>query len=1511
VLESLEGRLLLATGLVAAYCFDQGSGTTLVDTSGNGNNGTISGATWSAAGKFGDALQFTGNTGCYVTVNDSSSLNLTSSMTLEAWVDPSSLSSPASGWLAAIAKEHLNSSNNICYALYGGSGTGSGPSGHVLIGSRDYGGALAGSQLALNTWTFLAATYNGSIIKLYVNGTLAASQSASGKIFTTSDPLRIGGDAAGEMFTGLIDNVRIYNRALTATQITTDMNTPVAPTVASETPASGASNVATTTTATVTFSEAVKASTVSTSTFYLLDPSGHTVSASVSYNSTTHVATLTPTAALAYSTTYTGTVLGGSSGITDTSGNPMVNNYVWLFTTAASSSSLTVSPATLSNATANSPYSATISASGGSGSYTFSVTAGSLPSWLMLNGTTGVLSGTPTTTGSSSFTITATDSHTSGLTGSQAYTLTVNAASSLTVAPATLVNATVNAAYSATVSATGGSGSYTFAVTVGSLPSWMTLNTTTGVLSGTPSATGTSNFTITATDTANGSLTGSQAYTLTVNASSSLTISPSSLTAAIANSAYSATISASGGSGTYTFAVTSGSLPSWLTLNSTTGVLSGTPTMTGSSAFTITATDSHTSGLTGSQAYTLTVNAASSLTVSPSSLSAATANTGYSVTISATGGSGTYTFAVTAGSLPSWLTLNSTSGVLSGTPSTIGTYTFTVTATDSHNSSLTGSQAYTLTVNAASSLTIAPSTLANANVNTAYSATISATGGSGTYTFAVTSGSLPSWLTLNSTTGGLSGTPSATGTYTFTIAATDSSNPNLTGSQAYTLTVTAVSPITSPTITTNYLTIPNFGATPNIYSVANGNWSSASTWSLGRVPTTGDIVNIYPGTAVTYDVNSTAALNTLEIQPTGTLTFRTDISTEVVVGNFMVLSGGSLIVGTATNPVAANVTANIVIANQAINTKNDPSQFGTGLIVMGTLTMHGATKTPYATLSQEPHAGDTVLHFASAVTGWQAGDDPILPDTRQITGDGATGYKYQPQWERVTIQSVSSDGLTVYLTSPLQYSHLGAYDANGVLDYLPQVVDDNRNIMVSSQSMTGTRGYTLYTAGANVDIEYAGFCELGRTINAAPSSSNVADRYAMTMLDLIGPTTPQPDGYQFTLIGDEVDNDGDGNPKNPSNIQWGIAVNNSYYGLIQYNDVWSVAGVGIGVEDPSASYNKFDSNFVGNVTGTSNRLDQQLQGDGFWFHNPNNYITNNIASDINGSSWDVFSYGYDIDASTGTLGGGIGTVSIAAYQGADPSQPGQSIQINMNDTPLLQFSGNEMYGATQSGMTIWWIGTYGDAFYSDAKLSTVETFTAWDFTTRGYYGYPSNNVTIDNMVVRGDESQLGSAYIYIQGINFDDYMTRNLVIQNCNIQGMATGVECPFMVGRVTAMDTTLIQNCYLDNTVDIDLSPPRSVNGSDSLSPMTLNITNDVFAHPSTANSSWWYDISMSYITSDSLGTSNMSIPQYVYVTSYNGIADDDFQVFYSQSPAPTGTLPPGTSPMALILGLVLMDAS
>ena len=447
---------------------------------------------------------------------------------------------------------------------------------------------------------------------------------------------------------------------------------------------------------------------------------------------------------------------------------------------------LTLSPTSLAPDTANQSYSATITASGGSGSYTYALAPGSsLPAGLTLSNS-GTVSGTTSTAGSYTFTIVASDTVYAGETGSRQYTLTVNPASTLTLTPASLPNATAGDSYSpVTITASGGSGSYTFALATGSsLPAGLTLSNS-GTVSGTTSAAGSFTFTVVASDTVYAGETGSRQYTLTVNPASTLTLAPTSLPNATVGDSYSpVTITASGGSGSYTFALATGSkLPAGLTLTSA-GVLSGTPTTSGSPfRFTIVATDKSNSHLTGSWAYTLTVDPA--ITLSPTTLSVATVGDAVDGTLTAKGGSGAdYTFALASGSsLPSGLTL-STAGVITGTPAQSGKYAFTIVATDSIGA--TASRAYTLTVDPA--ITLSPTTLPVATVGDAVDDKLTAKGGSGAdYTFALASGSsLPSGLKLSSS-GVITGKPTRSGKFTFTIVVTDGTGATVT--QAYSLTV--------------------------------------------------------------------------------------------------------------------------------------------------------------------------------------------------------------------------------------------------------------------------------------------------------------------------------------------------------------------------------------------------------------------------------------------------------------------------------------------------------------------------------------------------------------------------------------------------------------------------------------------------------------------------------------------------------------------------------------------------
>jgi hypothetical protein len=207
-----------APGPVAAYGFSEPSGTTAVDSSGRGNSGTISGAVRTTLGRFGSALTFDG-VNDWVTVADSNSLDLSSAMTLEAWVYPTAL---LGSWRTVLLKEQPG---HFTYALYATTDTNR-PSGHVYTtADMDTRGT---AQLPLNAWTHLAATWNGSTLSLYVNGVLASSRAVAGAIRTSSGALRFGGNAIwSEWFAGRLDEIRIYNRALSAAELQSDMATAV------------------------------------------------------------------------------------------------------------------------------------------------------------------------------------------------------------------------------------------------------------------------------------------------------------------------------------------------------------------------------------------------------------------------------------------------------------------------------------------------------------------------------------------------------------------------------------------------------------------------------------------------------------------------------------------------------------------------------------------------------------------------------------------------------------------------------------------------------------------------------------------------------------------------------------------------------------------------------------------------------------------------------------------------------------------------------------------------------------------------------------------------------------------------------------------------------------------------------------------------------------------------------------------------------------------------------------
>ncbi len=478
------------------------------DIQGN-NDGTLQNGATFAAGMVAQAFSLDGDND---TVTAPQTTGLTSSFTLDAWIKPDSLT----GRNPVVFERGTSLNDRVGLQILGDGGL------CAYFDSTTCSVVAPAGTITTGTFTHVALVMDDTSnqVRLYVDGMLVATatdnRSPSGSLgmLTIGDSPTSGQN--GEFFDGLVDEVEVFNRALTEVEIQSIVN-------------------------------------------------------------------------------------AGSAGKCKPPPCPTIS----------------LSPSSLPGGTVGIPYSQTITPSGGTGPYTFTLD-GSLPPGLNFNASTGEISGTPTTSSGSpfNFTLTATDAN--NCTGSRAYSITINppACPTITVNPESLPSGTVGQFYNQTISVSAKSGTFTFAVTSGELPPGLTLNSLTGQLAGVPMTANGSpfNFTVTATDSAKG-CSGSRAYSLAINCPS-INISPTSLPNGMVGTFYDQLISAAGAPGPFTFAATGGALAPGLHLNSTTGQLSGTPMAAGLFNFTITATDASGS-CSGSRTYSITIGGAPTPTPTP------------------------------------------------------------------------------------------------------------------------------------------------------------------------------------------------------------------------------------------------------------------------------------------------------------------------------------------------------------------------------------------------------------------------------------------------------------------------------------------------------------------------------------------------------------------------------------------------------------------------------------------------------------------------------------------------------------------------------------------------------------------------------------------------------------------------------------------------------------------------------------------------------------------------------
>ncbi|MDH1626995.1 putative Ig domain-containing protein [Shewanella xiamenensis] len=468
----------------------------------------------------------------------------------------------------------------------------------------------------------------------------------------------------------------------------------------------------------------------------------------------------------------------------------------------------TISSMALTSATQDAAYSYTLVATDSDVGDSVTLSAVTLPSWLSFNAATGVLSGTPTNAnvGSHAVVLRATD--VDGLTIDQSFTIVVaNVNDAPTISSTALTSATQDAAYSYTVVATDSDVGDSLTLSAVTLPSWLSFNAATGVLSGTPTNANVGSHAVVLRATDVDGLTAEQSFSIVVaNVNDAPTISSTAVTSATQDAAYSYTLVASDSDVGDSVTLSAVTLPSWLSFNPATGVLSGTPTNAnvGSHAVVLRATD--VDGLTIDQSFTIVVaNVNDAPTISSMALTSATQDAAYSYTLVATDSDVGDSVTLSAVTLPSWLSFNAATGVLSGTPTNanVGSHAVVLRATDVDG--LTAEQSFSIVVaNVNDAPTISSMALTSATQDAAYSYTLVATDSDVGDSVTLSAVTLPSWLSFNAASGVLSGTPTNAnvGSHAVVLRATDVDG--LTIDQSFTIVVANVND--APTISSTALT---------------------------------------------------------------------------------------------------------------------------------------------------------------------------------------------------------------------------------------------------------------------------------------------------------------------------------------------------------------------------------------------------------------------------------------------------------------------------------------------------------------------------------------------------------------------------------------------------------------------------------------------------------------------------------------------------------------------------------
>lgn len=546
-------------------------------------------------------------------------------------------------------------------------------------------------------------------------------------------------------------------------------------------------------------------------------------------------------------------------------------------------------------------------------------------------------------------------------------------------------------------------------------------------------------------------------------------------------------------------------------------------------------------------------------------------------------------------------------------------------------------------------------------------------------------------------------------------------------------------------------------------AIGDGDWFDPNIWSNGQVPNDGARVLIPDGVSVDYGAVSDVRLFTVRVD--GNLEFKTDVDSRMVFDTFLIDATGQLTIGTADEPVEAETSIDLVVANNGpIDTAWDPLLLSRGLISHGKVMIHGSEKDSHEKVDDDPMAGDMSLSFADVPNGWEVGDTIVVAGTKYEGHKWDNSIKavrpYESEDEVRVITQIDSDG-TVHFDQPLEFNHDTPRD-----DLKTSVANYTRNVSIETeggdQAEVYERGHIMFMHSDDVDVHYLEVHELGRTDKSVASveqsdqnnafDTNVQGRYSLHLHRTGTGDVDEP----VTIAGSSVW----GSPG------WGF-VHHDSNAILENNASYNTFGAGYVAEtgneigawhDNIAIYAEGISwSSPKNASDTSgNTFDIAKGGDGFWFQGRMVESSNNIAAGVNVG----FVYFH--------RNGDDRMIKFDSDLFEYPDALFGETEVSAGSVPILEFQGNEAFAAKE-GLHV----AKANPNQGNDVWSHLKDFVAWNVKSGVKLEYTSHYI-LENFDVIGKAATPYSKAE--EGISLGNN-TSEITIIDAKIDSFDVGIE--------------------------------------------------------------------------------------------------------------------------------------